>query len=102
MSITPPKPGSTSGQSSATEKVLQFPMVFPLKIMGRNIDGFADEVANIVQRHVPDFDPATLERRESRTNTYLSLTATFTAHSREQLDGLYRELTSHPGVSYVL
>lgn len=102
MSLTNPKSGAPSGQNPGNEEVLQFPMTFPLKIMGRNIEGFADEVGSIVKRHVPDFDPATLERRESRTQAYLSLTATFTAHSREQLDGLYRELTSHPSVSYVL
>ena len=33
---------------------------------------------------------------------YLSITATFTATSKEQLDALYRELSSHPMVKIVL
>jgi putative lipoic acid-binding regulatory protein len=40
--------------------------------------------------------------RTSREGNYLSVTATITATSREQLDALYRELTSHPLVTMVL
>jgi putative lipoic acid-binding regulatory protein len=55
-----------------------------------------------VQHHAPDFDARTLEKRPSRQGTYLGLTATIRATSREQLDALYRELTSHPLVKVVL
>jgi putative lipoic acid-binding regulatory protein len=40
--------------------------------------------------------------RASREGNYLSVTATINATSREQLDNLYRELTSHPMVAMVL
>ena len=56
----------------------------------------------MVQRHAPDFDPATLEMRSSREGKYLSLTCTIRAVSREQLDELYRELCDHPMVTMVL
>ncbi len=81
---------------------LQFPTEFPIKIMGRRVDGFAQAVAEVVQAHAPDFDPATLEMRTSKDGNYLSVTATITATSREQLDNLYRALTSHPLVKIVL
>mgnify|MGYP003551910675 CR=1 FL=1 len=48
------------------------------------------------------FDPAEVEMRASREGNYLSLTVTINATSREQLDALYRELTSHPMVAMVL
>ncbi|MDO4682193.1 MAG: DUF493 domain-containing protein [Lautropia sp.] len=96
-----PKPPAV-GTSTDSSDVLSFPMAFPIKIMGKNIDGFADTVAGIIQKHVPGFEAHTLVRRLSREGTYLALTAQFTAQSREQLDNLYRELTSHPMVSYVL
>ncbi len=66
--------------------VLEFPTAFPIKVMGRRTDDFAQAIVDVVLRHAADFDPATLEMRTSR----------------EQLDALYRELTSHPLVTMVL
>lgn len=84
-----------------TESALQFPTVFPIKIMGRRADNFAQTMVEVVQRYAPDFDAATLEMRASREGNYLSVTATINATSREQLDNLYRELSSHPMVAMV-
>ena len=81
---------------------LEFPTSFPIKIMGKRTDDFAQEMVNVVLRHAPDFDAASLEMRTSREGKYLSVTATINATSREQLDNLYRELTSHPKVTMVL
>jgi uncharacterized protein len=87
---------------AAQVSALEFPCTFPIKIMGRTRDGFAQVVAGIVMRHAPDFDPATLEMRSSSAGNYLSMTATINATSREQLDALYRELVAHPMVAMVL
>jgi putative lipoic acid-binding regulatory protein len=91
-------PAPVAAQVSA----LEFPCAFPIKIMGRRQDGFAQQIADIVVRHAPDFDPATLEMRTSSAGNYLSLTATVNATSREQLDELYRELVAQPMVAMVL
>lgn len=85
-----------------TESALTFPTQFPIKIMGKRADGFAQAILDVVMRHAPDFDPASLEMRASREGNYLSVTATINATSREQLDDLYRELTAHPMVAMVL
>ena len=82
--------------------LLTFPCEFPMKIMGRREDGFAQLVSEIVLRHAPDFDPATIEMRSSKQGRYLSLTVTIQAQSREQLDALYSELSSHPMILMVL
>ncbi len=89
-------------ETQVTETLLEFPCAFPLKIMGRTQDGFAQAVLDIVLRHVPDFDSASMEMRASRQGKYLSLTCTINATSREQLDALYRELSAHPQVVMVL
>jgi putative lipoic acid-binding regulatory protein len=81
---------------------LEFPTSFPIKVMGKRADGFAQEIVAVVLRHAPDFDASSLEMRASREGNYLSFTATINATSREQLDGLYRELTGHPMVTMVL
>lgn len=88
--------------AAPAESPLAFPCAFPIKIMGRTQAGFAQTVVELVRRHAPDFDPAGVEMRSSREGTYLSLTVTINAVSREQLDELYRELCDHPMVSMVL
>jgi hypothetical protein len=91
-----------SSDPDAGDSPLSFPCAFPLKVMGRTQDGFAQAVLQVVQRHAPDFDAATLEMRASSGGNYLSLTATINATSRAQLDALYRDLSSHPMVKLVL
>ena len=85
-----------------TETLLEFPCAFPLKIMGRTQDGFAQAMLEVVLKHAPDFDSASMEMRASRQGNYLSLTCVVNATSRQQLDALYRELSAHPQVVMVL
>ena len=97
------KPDSLAAlHAEEKEAGLTFPCVFPIKIMGRTQDGFAQSVTEVVRRHAPDFDPATLEMRASKEGNWLSVTATVNATSRGQLDDLYRELVAHPMVKMVL
>ena len=81
---------------------LAFPCDFPIKVMGRKQPGFAQIVTEIVLKHAPDFDMASIEMRPSRQGSYLSVTCIVRATSREQLDALYRELCDHPSVVMVL
>lgn len=81
---------------------LAFPCDFPIKVMGRKQPGFAQAVIDVVRKHAPDFDPATVEMRPSRQGRYLSVTCVIRATSREQLDALYQELCDHPSVVMVL
>jgi len=87
---------------AAEPSLLEFPCDFPIKIMGKRADGFAQAVLETVLRHAPDFDAAAIEMRPSAKGNYLSLTCTIRAVSREQLDALYRELSAHPLVKIVL
>ncbi len=84
------------------ETLIEFPCDFPIKIMGATRPGFAQAICEVVKRHAPDFDAATMEMRASRAGHYLSLTCTVRATSQAQLDALYRDLTSHPLVRVVL
>jgi putative lipoic acid-binding regulatory protein len=84
------------------DTLFEFPCEFPLKVMGRRTDDFRSLVVGIVQKHAGAIDASKIEERPSKDGTYLSLTCTFTAQSREQLDALYRELTSCERVMVVL
>ena len=86
----------------ADATLLKFPCDFPLKVMGRRSDDFRSIVLGIVQKHAGDIEPERIEERPSRDGNYLSLTCTFAAQSREQLDALYRDLTSCERVLVVL
>jgi putative lipoic acid-binding regulatory protein len=84
------------------ETLLEFPCDFPIKIMGLSDHGFAQLMVEIVQRHAPDFDPASVGMRASSGGKYISLTCTIRASSKLQLDNLYRELSAHPLVKVAL
>jgi len=92
----------TENPPAESESLLTFPCVFPLKVMGRREDGFAQMVCEVVKRHASDFHPGTLEMRTSKNGRYLSLTVTLNAKSKDQLDALYSELSKHPMVLMVL
>lgn len=85
------------------DDLIQYPSDFPIKVMGPHTDDFVEVVMTITRTHDPVFDPSTrVERRPSSSGNYLGLTITVTATSREQLDNLYRALSGHPMVKYVL
>ena len=81
---------------------IEYPSAFPIKVMGANVEGFVEAVADVARQFDPTFDAATIEQRASRAGNYLGLTVTVTATSREQLEGLYRALSSHSMVKVVL
>ena len=82
--------------------LIEYPSLFPIKVMGANVDGFAQAVESVARQFDPSFDPASTETRESSGGKYLGLTVTVMATSREQLDELYRTLSTHPMVKVVL
>ena len=84
------------------ESLLEYPCDFPIKILGHTRAGFAQTILEVVQRHAPDFDGATLQMKASKRGKYLSITCVIRATSREQLDRLYQELCDHPMVVMVL
>lgn len=87
---------------SVPESLIEYPVDFPVKVMGRTQPGFAQTMVEVVRRHAPDFDETTVGMRSSREGKYLSLTFVIRATSREQLDALYMELSDHPMVQMAL
>jgi putative lipoic acid-binding regulatory protein len=84
------------------ESLIQYPCQFPIKVMGQQADGFIEAIAVVARRFDPSFDATTIEQRPSSGGRYLGLTITITATSRDQLDELYRTLSTHPMVKVVL
>ena len=82
--------------------LIEYPSAFPIKVMGENVEGFVHAVTAIARQFDPGFDAASVELRPSSGGKYLGVTVTVTATSREQLDELYRTLSTHPMVRVVL
>ena len=87
---------------SETESLMQFPMEFPIKIMGVATEDFLDIVHGIAREHFEDFSEEFTKTEYSRTGKYMSVTITVNAQSKDQLDNVYRTYTSHPKVKIVL
>ena len=97
---TPTTP--TAPVDARKDSLIEYPSQFPIKVMGANVDGFVTAVTHVARQFDPTFDAATVQLRDSSGGKYLGVTITVTATSREQLDDLYRALTSHPMVKVVL
>lgn len=98
--MNPEKPVATT--PVVEESLIIYPCSFPIKVMGAKVDGFVHAVTTVAQQFDPSFDAKTLELRESKGGNYLGITLNITATSREQLDELYRTLSTHPMVKMVL
>lgn len=84
------------------DSLIEYPSIFPIKVMGADQDGFVHAMVQVAKQFDPGFDATTVELRPSKGGKYLGVTLSVTATSREQLDNLYRALTSHPMVKIVL
>ena len=90
------------GEIPPEQSLIEYPSAFPIKVMGAHVEGFTEAIVAIARNFDPAFDAASVESRPSKAGNYLGLTITVTATSREQLDELYRTLSTHPMVRYVL
>ena len=89
-------------QDPSKESLIEYPSRFPIKVMGAKADGFVHAITSIAVQFDPEFDAASVELRDSSAGNYLGITITVTVTSREQLDELYRTLSTHPMVKIVL
>ena len=80
---------------------MTFPCEFPIKVMGLNTEKFPSTIKAIIRKHVHS-DEIAYSSQLSSGDKFISITATFTAHSKEQLDALYQELNDHTLVKMTL
>ncbi len=88
--------------ATTNESLIEYPCRFPIKVMGTKVDGFVAAIVSVARQFDPAFEESTIELRPSKAGKYLGVTITVTATSREQLDELYRTLSTHPMVKVVL
>lgn len=81
---------------------MDFPTVFPVKVMGANQDDFERLVLEIVRKHAAIAEEQLVVSRLSRNGRYVSVTVPIHAENQAQLDNLYRELSAHERVLMML
>ncbi len=77
---------------SERETLIEFPVRFPIKVMGDAHPELMEAVQGCIDEHIPDPDDVVIEQRASRGGRFVGITLTFTATSQSQLDALYRSL----------
>ena len=81
---------------------LEYPIPFPLKVIGLDEPDFEDFVVSIVRLHVPELLEENIISKLSNGNKYRSVSLKFMAESRAQMDALYAELSSHKRIMMIL
>ncbi len=81
---------------------IKFPCEFMIKAIGLQSDDLAEHTHSLIVKHAPELKVEHLQVRASSKGKYLSVSATINAVSREQLDSIYRELSSDPRILYTL
>ncbi|MEE4162016.1 MAG: DUF493 domain-containing protein [Woeseiaceae bacterium] len=84
------------------DTLLEFPCQFPIKMMGRDADGFRETARGLVEKHTGPLDDSAVQASVSTKGNFVSVTVTVTATSREQLDDIYRDVSAHEAVLMAL
>lgn len=84
------------------ETLLEFPVVFPIKIMGRDSAEFQSLARSLVEKHTGPLADDAVVSALSRNATFVSVTITVNAESQAQLDAIYHELTANDEVLMAL
>jgi putative lipoic acid-binding regulatory protein len=82
----------SSNSITAENTPLEFPCVFPVKVMLISSDGARRDALETVSAHVGFDAERDVRRRASRNGRYESVTISVRVESREQLEGIYRDL----------
>ena len=81
---------------------IEFPCLYPIKIIGKAVDDFQESVLTTVERHTGAITADLVKVQASRENNYLSVTVTIAATGEEQLQNIFQDLKKIESVMMVL
>ena len=84
------------------ELELVFPCDYGIKVIGQDENDFEQFVRDVIIEHIPDLLPDAFSTRNSSNSSYLSVSVSFCAESRAQLDSLYKMLGADSRVKLIL
>ena len=84
------------------DSLFDFPTQFPIKVMGKTSPNFRALVVELISP-LAEFDSLNDVREQASSNArFVSVTVTFTATSREQLDKIYQTLNDHDEILMII
>ncbi|XID75756.1 YbeD family protein [Alkanindiges sp. WGS2144] len=84
------------------ETLWQFPMDYPIHLIGYAVPELRDEVEAILLKHFPWFDTSTIVVQPSSKGTYESLRAQLRFDNMDQVHALYADLKACPHIKTAL
>ena len=84
------------------QSFFEFPCKFPIKIMSNPNKKVITFVLTTLEQLVQNPETIDFKVRKSKTGKYISITATFEATSKKQLDTLYRILNTNSEIYMIL
>ena len=81
---------------------IEFPCLYPIKIIGYAVDNFKELVTSRVEGHTGPIDSELVTVRSSRKNNYISVNITIAATGEEQLSEIFEDLKKIKSVKMVL
>lgn len=88
--------------SELSETDLKFPCQYPVKVFGVDENDFIGFVIELISHHVPDLPDDAFTTHRSSGGKYVSVSVTFMAESRIQVDALNEELTTAERIVFAL
>lgn len=88
--------------TTLNEELWQFPMDYPIKLIGLAVPELRQEVVTILQKHFPEFDANTVEVQHSSKGTYHSVRAHLKFENKDQVHAVYADLAACPHIKTAL
>jgi uncharacterized protein len=92
----------TDNPSEPHKSLIKFPCDFTIKVFGQGSDEFEAAVLMIIHKHAPNLSGRAIQSRPSKSGKYRALSIIVHVESQEQLDSIYRDLSSSPHVMMAL
>jgi len=71
-------------------------------MMGRDTPEFRETARALVEKHTGPINETAINNALSRNGNFVSITITVDAQSQEQLDDIYRDVSSHDDILMAL
>jgi len=81
---------------------IEFPCLYPIKIIGKAAENFRGQVIAVVERHTGKITEDLIKVLPSRQNNYLSVTVTIAATGEDLLREIFQDLKQIADVKLVL
>lgn len=85
-----------------TPPTIEFPCLYPIKIIGVAVAEFQDIVIAVVERHTGKITEELITVRRSSQQQYVSVTVTIAATGKDQLQNIFEDLKLVEHVKMVL